>query len=188
MHTFNPQPILQNEQVLIRPLQQEDFDELFLIAADPGLWEQHPAKERSTTEGFARFFDDALATGMALAITDRQAGKVIGTSRYNTYPGSDRAIEIGWTFIARPLWGGHWNKQVKHLMLTHAFNHFEAVLFYIHKDNFRSQKAVKKIGASQAATVFQKPIIFRDTVTLVYALYKEDFTKQQAASSNDISE
>jgi RimJ/RimL family protein N-acetyltransferase len=68
------------------------------VASDPLVWEQHPAKERATPDGFRRFFDDAMTSGGALVATDRATGEVIGTSRFHGYNSAAREIEIGWTF------------------------------------------------------------------------------------------
>jgi len=55
-------------------------------------------------------------------------------------------VEIGWTFLARSHWGGVYNREMKSLMLTHAFRFAERVVFVIGPQNWRSRKAVEKIG------------------------------------------
>ena len=46
--SFNPdiQPVLENDLVLLRPLEQSDFEELYRVAKDPLIWEQHQNKDR----------------------------------------------------------------------------------------------------------------------------------------------
>ncbi len=41
------QPILKGELLELRPLQAEDYHDLYAIAADPLIWEQHPVKDRN---------------------------------------------------------------------------------------------------------------------------------------------
>ena len=175
MTNFNPQAVLENSSLLLRPLHQNDFEQLYEVAADPKLWEQHPAKERSSLEGFQKFFTEALQTNKAYAIINKADSKIIGTSRYHSSPDADNAIEIGWTFIARKYWGGDYNRMIKQLMLQNAFQHFEFVLFYIDKDNFRSQKAVEKIGAKKVQQLNNKPITFRSANNCVYAIERNAF-------------
>ena len=55
-------------------------------------------------------------------------------------------IEIGWSFLARKYWGGRYNGEMKRLMLEHAFQSVERVIFVIGPENRRSQRAVEKIG------------------------------------------
>jgi RimJ/RimL family protein N-acetyltransferase len=54
---------------------------------------------------------------------------------------------VGWTFLERQFWGGIYNRELKKLMLDHAFRFFERVVFVVGEKNLRSQKALEKIGA-----------------------------------------
>ncbi len=173
MTTFmHLQPVLENEWVILQPLRAADYDALYAVAADPAIWEQHPAKERSTPEGFARFFQEALQCGTAFSIFDKHTGELIGTSRYKLSDETTRAIEIGWTFLARKCWGGFYNRAVKALMVEYAFRFFDVILFYIDKNNFRSQKAVQKIGAVQIEWLGGKQLMSRTPDTVIFALAK----------------
>ena len=49
--------------------------------------------------------------------------------------------------MAREYWGGRYNREMKQLMLAHAFNFVESVVFFVGENNIRSQKATEKIGA-----------------------------------------
>lgn len=135
----------------VRPLRQDDYEALFAAASDPLIWEQHP-DDRWREEVFRPFFADHLATGGALAVLDAHSGEVIGTSRYHDYDAERSEVEIGWTFIARAYWGGTYNWELKRLMLEHAFRYVDTVLFVVAPENFRSQRAVEKLGAVRAGT------------------------------------
>jgi RimJ/RimL family protein N-acetyltransferase len=101
---------------------------------------------------FRAFFDEAMASGGALIATHARDGKVIGGSRYHGYHAEQSEIEIGWTFLARAYWGGKYNGEMKELMLRHAFTFVDHVIFLIGAENYRSQRAVEKIGAIPAGT------------------------------------
>lgn len=143
---FDLQPTLVGELLELRPLKAEDFDALFAAASDPLVWEQHPDSDRWKPEVFRKFFDGAMASGGAFAVIDRRDGGVIGSSRYWGYDETASEVEIGWTFLARSHWGGAFNGEMKRLMLDHAFRFVELVVFMIGPDNFRSQRAIQKIG------------------------------------------
>ena len=70
----------------------------------------------------------------------------IGSSRYYGYEPELSEIEIGWTFLARSHWGGRANREVKRLMLDHAFTFVDTVIFWVGDENWRSQGAMTKIG------------------------------------------
>jgi RimJ/RimL family protein N-acetyltransferase len=143
---FELQPVLKGTILQLRPLRTEDYHDLYAVAADPLIWAQHPSKDRYQEAVFKDFFAEALASGGALLTNDNKDGKVIGSSRFNGYDKDKSEIEIGWTFLARSHWGGSYNREMKRLMLQHAFKFVSNVIFVIGPENFRSQRAVEKIG------------------------------------------
>jgi RimJ/RimL family protein N-acetyltransferase len=144
---FDLQPRLSGDRIEVRPLRTDDFDALFLAASDPLIWEQHPEPDRYTREVFQRFFDGAIESRGAFAVTDRRTGRVIGSSRYCNLKPAEHEVEIGFTFLERAYWGGEFNGELKTLMLAHAFRFVDRVVFVVGEHNLRSQKALEKIGA-----------------------------------------
>jgi len=149
---FELQPCLKGELLELRPLCAEDYRDLYAVAADPLIWEQHPCKDRHREEVFAAFFREALESGGALIVIDRKDGRVIGSSRFHGHDERKGEVEIGWTFLARSHWGGAHNGEMKRLMLGHAFQFVKSVVFLVGPQNFRSQRAVEKIGGVRAGS------------------------------------
>ena len=143
---FDLQPTLSGELLTLRPLRPDDFVDLYTVASDPLIWEQHPRNDRSKIEVFREFFRDGLESGGALVALDRKDGQVIGSSRFHGYDEPRSEIEIGWTFLARSHWGGRYNREMKQLMLKHAFQFVGSVIFLVGACNVRSQRAMEKIG------------------------------------------
>jgi len=150
--SFDLQPVLQGELLTLRPLREEDYDNLYAAASDPLIWEQHPIPDRYKEDVFKKFFRDAMASGGALLAIDSKDGRVIGTSRFFAYDPANSEIEIGFTFLARSHWGGVYNREMKQIMLRHAFQFVNNVVFLVDPKNFRSQRAVEKIGAIRAGS------------------------------------
>ena len=144
--TFNLQPTLENELVVLRPLNEQDFESLYQVAKDPLIWEQHPNSDRFKRDVYSTFFKDSIESKGALIVIDKANNEVIGSTRFKLINGAECAVEIGWSFLSRKYWGGVQNKSMKKLMIDYAFESLEDVIFYIGKDNIRSQKAVEKIG------------------------------------------
>ena len=144
---FDLQPTLEGKLLRLRPLQPEDWDDLYAVASDPLIWEQHPHNDRYKEEVFKEFFREALASGGALIAIDSKDGRIIGSSRFHGYDEGKSEIEIGWTFLARSHWGGLYNGEMKQLMLGHAFGFVKSVIFLVGPENLRSQRALEKIGA-----------------------------------------
>ncbi len=162
---FEFQPTLKGELVELRPLRAEDFADLYAAASDPLVWEQHPASDRYREEVFREFFKGALESGGAFAVLDRGTGRVIGSTRFLAYDDEKSEIEIGFTFLARTHWGGRYNGEMKRLMLEHAFRFVRSVVFLVGPENYRSQRAVEKIGGVRDGTrpnaVGRDSVLFR---------------------------
>ena len=150
---FELQPNLKGELIELRPLKPQDWDDLFAVASDPLIWEQHPESDRYKDEVFKVFFREALESGGAFVIIDRKNQQIIGSTRFYGYAPEKSEIEIGWTFLARKFWGGRYNAEMKELLLNHAFKFVESVVFFVGEKNFRSQKAMEKIGAIKIGLV-----------------------------------
>jgi len=150
---FELQPCLKGELIELRPLKREDWDDLFAVASDPLIWEQHPESDRYKTEVFKVFFKDALESGGTFVVIDTKTQRIIGSTRFHRYDPEKSEIEIGWTFLARKYWGGDYNREMKQLMLDHAFKFVQSVVFFVGENNIRSQKATEKIGGVKSGTV-----------------------------------
>ena len=144
------QPTLAGTLLELRPLRADDFAALFRAASDPLIWEQHPVKDRDREDVFREYFRGHLDAGSALVAIDRATREVVGVSRFHGYDEARSELEIGWTFLARSHWGGTVNRELKRLMLGHAFRFVDSVVFLVHRDNLRSRRSLEKLGAVRA--------------------------------------
>ena len=94
---------------------------------------------------------------------------MIGSSRFHGYDNEKSEIEIGWTFLARSHWGGAYNREMKQLMLRHAFRFVNSVVFLVGPQNFRSQGAMEKIGGvrvgSRPDSTGRESVVFQITAS-----------------------
>jgi RimJ/RimL family protein N-acetyltransferase len=144
--SFELQPTLENPVIRIEPLAPDDFERLYAVAADPLIWEQHPQKERYQRAVFEVFFKTAIESRGAFRVIDSANGEIIGSSRYHDLNEAHSKVEVGYTFIARSRWGGPHNRALKTLMLDHAFRFVDRVIFKVGVNNWRSRKAMEKLG------------------------------------------
>jgi tRNA-Thr(GGU) m(6)t(6)A37 methyltransferase TsaA len=183
---FDLRPVLEGDLVRLRPLAAEDFPVLYAVASDPLIWEQHPARDRHQKEVFREFFREALESRGAFAVLDAKTGEMIGSTRFHGYDSEKSEIEIGWTFLARSRWGGAHNREMKRLLLRHAFRFVERVVFLVGPDNRRSRRAVEKIGGALAGTRTDKT----GRVSVVYEITREAYIcgpLESAGSTDPIS-
>jgi RimJ/RimL family protein N-acetyltransferase len=172
IHDFDLQPTLQGERVTVRPIVPTDWEAMFAAAADPGIWKLHPATDRYTEPVFREYFAQAVASGSAFAFVDRDDGRLFGSSRYHGLDPLASEIEIGWTFLSRDYWGGSYNLEIKQLLLDHAFKYVDTVVFWVGELNFRSRRAMEKIGGMLRDGV-QVRAVSGDTPHVIYEIRKE---------------
>lgn len=158
-------PTLAGHLVRLEPLSPAHLDGLLAAAtADPA--EAFPftivPRDRAA---MARWLDDALALaadGRALPFATCSAldGRVLGATRFGTLerwdwpapPPDPRpldAVEIGWTWLARPAQRSGANTEAKLLMLRHAFTGLAVRRLTLKTDvrNARSRAAIGRLGA-----------------------------------------
>jgi len=141
------QPILTNDLVRMVPLRPEHFEELYAVASDPLVWEQHPNPDRYKREVFENYFKGAIESEGAFLIRENSTNNVIGSTRFYDPDSEKSEIKIGYTFFGRSSWGKGHNQAVKKLMLDHAFTFVENVIFHVGENNIRSRIAMERLGA-----------------------------------------
>ena len=145
--TYFSQP-LETEHWLIRPAIPSDFAELYAVGKNPVIWAQHSEKNRGDLAEFQRFFDQGMEQGWGFyVVVSQQTQEIVGSTRFYEFNPQNRSVAIGYTFFDPSLWGSGVNSAVKKALLDHAFQQVEQVIFNVYDQNFRSQKAVTKLGA-----------------------------------------
>jgi len=152
------QPTLTGPSVIVRPIAADDWVGLFAAGSDPDIWKVHPRSDRYTEPVFREYFDSAVASKTAFVFVDRSTDRLIGSSRYYGFDAERSKIEIGWTFIVRSHWGGKANREVKRLMLDHAFGFVDTVIFWVGEKNWRSLGAMEKIGGVRRKGLFTREL------------------------------
>jgi len=175
--SFDLQPHLKGELLELRPLDTDDWNELFAVASDSLIWEQHPEPDRYTENVFRTYFQGALESGGAFVIIERETQQIIGSTRFYGYDPEKSEIEIGWTFLARKYWGGRYNAEMKRLLLNHAFKFVRNVVFFVGEDNVRSQKAMEKVGAIKVGTTIREYGNHPPTPNVKYVIRKDDIVE-----------
>ena len=145
--------VLEDDMVLLRPLEKDDFDNLLPIALhEPETWKYSLV----TAAG-----EDGLKNYMNIAFAEREKEKeypfIVFDKRIREYAGSTRfydinipfkTVQLGYTWYGKKFRGTGLNKHCKFLLLSFAFEKMgvERVEFRADNDNARSIAAMKSIG------------------------------------------
>ncbi len=174
---FELQPnYLKNEIVTLMPLLESHFDDLYEVASNPLVWEQHPNPNRYQKEIFRTYFQGAIQSKGAFLVVDSQNNYTIGCSRFYDLNVENKSIKIGYTFIGIDFWGKEFNKNLKKLMIDYVFQNLDSVIFDIGANNIRSQKAIAKIGAIKIDEQIVEYYGEAPKLNFVYQISKNDYS------------
>ncbi|MFY8025798.1 MAG: GNAT family N-acetyltransferase [Sediminibacterium sp.] len=168
---------LKNDFVQLVPLTTDHFDQLYQVASDPLIWEQHPNKNRYQLPVFKNFFEGAILSKGAFLILDTVSKKAIGSSRFCNYNVAKDSIEIGYTFYARDCWGKPYNRSTKDLMINYALEKVSTIHFFVGAENIRSQKAMEKLGAIKLGEVLMPYYGEPDRLNFQYQITRSNWNK-----------
>jgi RimJ/RimL family protein N-acetyltransferase len=168
------QPRLAHPMLSLRPATADDWPALFAAANDPEIWAGHPAHDRWQEPVFRGFFDDGLASG-GMLVAETPDGAIIGSSRFDFTRAEAGEVEVGWTFLVRRQWGGTANHVMKALMVGHALQSVERVIFLIGETNIRSRTAVTRIGATLTDRQMTAQLSTGPVTHLFYAIDQASF-------------
>jgi RimJ/RimL family protein N-acetyltransferase len=146
---------LENQHVLLRPLQEADRASLHSIVFDPAIW-RYFVFAIETDEDFNSWFDRALAERRAgrrvtFCITDKRNQAVAGSMSFSNFTEADLRLEIGASWLSPSFQGKGVNHGAKFLMLCHAFEVLgaERVEFKTDVLNAQARRALSKVGATE---------------------------------------
>lgn len=151
----------------------QDFIPLYTAASDPLIWDQHP-EARYQENIFKVFFEKALTDG-ALVIVDKKEKQIVGSTRFYALDEGGGKVAIGFTFIIRKYWGSGANTEIKKTLIDYAFQTMKTVIFHVAATNYRSQRAVLKLGAQHIKDIEKD----NGQVTREFHLSKESWNQKR---------
>ena len=145
--------ILDDETVLLRPLQQNDYENLLPFSLhEPDLW-KYSLVTAAGADGLKNYMQIALDARTA----DKEYAFIVFDKRTNEYAGSTRfydinipfqTLQLGYTWYGQKFQRTGLNRHCKYLLLSFAFENIgmERVEFRADNNNARSVSAMKNIG------------------------------------------
>ncbi len=145
---------LEGSVVTLEPLAAHHEGSLFEAAGDERIWRWMPPNSGKDRDAFHAWMELALEEAEAgarvpFATLDAKSGDPIGSTSYLALRAEHLSVEIGWTWLAPPLWKTGANIEAKLLMLEHAFENLgcRRVEFKTDSRNERSRKAMEALPA-----------------------------------------
>ena len=150
---FQQQPVLENERVLLRPIQESDFDNLLTFS----LHEAEIWKFGLVTAAGEENLKNYLATAVKNLNDKKEYPFIVFDKKANRYAGSTRFYDIqqpwlttqlGYTWYGKDFQRTGLNRHCKLLLATYVFEEWgmERLEFRADANNARSVAAMKAIG------------------------------------------
>jgi RimJ/RimL family protein N-acetyltransferase len=150
---FTEKYILENDIVLLRPLEHSDFDYLLEYSEnEPEIWEYNSGGANGK-ENLEKYINNAIIQRenekeYPFIVFDKTAKKYVGSTRFYAIFSDNKTIEIGYTWYGQKYQRTGINKNCKFLLLEFAFDklQMERVAFAANNKNLKSLNAMKSIG------------------------------------------
>jgi len=145
--------VLKDDIVLLRPLEQNDFNYLLPFALhEPELW-KYSLVSAEGEEGLQHYMNitlDARKDGKeyAFIVFDKRTNKYAGSTRFYDIQPEFKTLQLGYTWYGKHFQGTGLNRHCKFLLLSFAFEQvgMERVEFRADNNNEKSIAAMKSIG------------------------------------------
>ena len=145
--------VLEDDCVLLRPLQQEDCRNLLLFSLqEPDLWRfslQQAGGEANLIKYINITLDARKAgTEYPFIVFDKRSQEFAGSTRFYDIQVNNKMMQLGYTWYGKKFQGTGLNKHCKFLLLQFAFEQagMERLEFRADNGNAKSIAAMKSIG------------------------------------------
>ena len=151
--TFPPNTILEDDAVLLRPLEESDVENLLEFSNnEPETW-KYSLIQVDGKENLTNYIQLALKarenkTEYPFIVFDKKSGKYAGSTRFYDINLAFKTLQLGYTWYGKEFRGTGLNKHCKFLLLQFAFETLgmDRVEFRADNNNQRSIAAMKSIG------------------------------------------
>ena len=151
---------LTGKLVRLEPLQMRHAAELYEAAQDPTIWTYMTIPPVRSLAEMEKYIATALqeqeqGTALPFAIINLAQNRAVGSTRFLDIKPSQRGLEIGWTWLSPSVQRTGINTECKYLLLHYAFETWGAIRVQLktHHLNFKSQRAMERIGAVKEGTL-----------------------------------
>ncbi len=150
---FHQQPILENERVLLRPIQENDFENLLPFSLnEPDIW-KFGLLTAAGEENLRNYLTAAVKNmnekkEYCFIVFDKKQNRYAGSTRFYDIQQPYLYAQLGFTWYGSAFQRTGLNRHCKLLLLSYVFEEWELerLEFRAHSGNQKSIDAMKAIG------------------------------------------
>lgn len=185
---------LENDVVLLRPVEINDIEAITNVASDPQIWE-HLSVTLLTTEAVENYVHNAVnerenGASYMFVVIDKNTDKLIGCTSFLDISLAHKRLEIGATWYHPSVWRTAINTNCKFLLFQYCFENLELnrVQIKTGHENDRSQKAIERVGAVKEGVLRSHMIRKEGTIrnTVMYSIIAEDWKQLKEKFTNHL--
>jgi len=196
MNVISPTLTLETNKVLLRPIDESDFDLFLNLAQDEEMWMYFTVNLADKTH-LQKWMDAAFAESNAgtrrpFTIVDKATGHIAGSSSMGNISYPDLRLEIGWSWLGKEFRGTDINRHAKYAMMRYAFDElaFERVEFKTDLLNERAKQGLRKIGGKEEGVLRSHMTMWNDRRrdSIYFSVLKNNWPSLKQTIFKDIEE
>lgn len=185
---------LETKKVLLRPIEENDFDIFLSLAQDEDAW-KYFTLNLADKDHLRKWMDQSYADRLAdtrrpFTIIEKSSGKIAGSMSMGNISLHDLRLEIGWSWLGKDFRGTDINRHAKYCMMKYAFDklNFERVEFKTDVLNTRARKGLEKIGGKEEGILRSHMTMWNDRRrdSVYYSILKHEWTGLKQTIFKDI--
>jgi len=186
--------MLQTNKVILRPLEEDDFNIFLQLAQDEDAWkffslnlaDKHQLRQWMDLA----FADRAAHTRRPFTIIEKSSNRIAGSMSMGNISMHDLRLEIGWSWLGADFRSTDVNRHSKYAMMKYAFDelHFERVEFKTDVLNATARKGLEKIGGKEEGVLRSHMTMWnnRRRDSIYYSVLKNEWPQLQQTTFKDI--
>lgn len=177
--------IVENDIVKLRPVQMSDIEAIANAANDERIWE-HMSVTLLTQEAVENYIENAIkerekGISYMFAVIEKKTDNIVGCTSFLDISFLHKRLEIGATWYNPTVWRSAINTNCKFLLFQYCFEvlNLNRIQIKTGHENYRSQKAIERIGAIKEGVLRNHMIRKEGTIrhTIMYSVIVEDWEK-----------
>lgn len=184
---MNFQKTIQTEQIILRPIKENDLEAMKTLTSNKNLWEYFTSDLSNDAE-LHQWIETAVKANqekerLAFTILDAKSNTIIGSTSLANFSERDKRIEIGWTWLAEKMQGSGYNQLVKLELLKYCFEelHLERVESKTDVLNIAARKGLQKSGFVEEGILRSHTLLAngRRRDTIYYSVLKAEWNSEK---------
>jgi RimJ/RimL family protein N-acetyltransferase len=194
LKTIEPGLTLETNRVLLRPVDEKDFDAFLRLAQDKDMWKYFTLNLADKTHlrkwMNSAFAEKAAGTRRPFSIVDKETNQIAGSTSMANISYHDLRLEIGGSWLGKDFRSTGLNLHAKYCLMRYAFEklNFERVEFKTDVLNERAKQGLRKVGGKEEGVFRNHMTMWNDRRrdSIYFSVIKNEWPQLKLTTFKDI--